>query len=188
MQRIIIEFYDPDFLENIASLFGESFDRIIYICPKEETDLEQNRVILRNFIYKRFHIHPEFVRLEGHPMLSVLERLEELTTEEADYTFDITGGSPEFIAAMGFFAARHPEKSIFIRQYDVERGTLRFTYPPEAASERRVSLPVTLEEIISLSGSAIRGRNDVIRYDLDNGSLRDDILTLWDSVHSVMSS
>jgi hypothetical protein len=188
MQRIIIEFYDPDFLENIASLFGESFDRIIYICPKEETDLEQNRVILRNFIYKRFHIHPEFVRLEGHPMLSVLERLEELTTEEADYTFDITGGSPEFIAAMGFFAARHPEKSIFIRQYDVERGTLRFTYPPEAASERRISLPVTLEEIISLSGSAIRGRNDVIRYDLDKGSLRDDILTLWDSVHSVMSS
>ena len=188
MQRILIEFYDPDFLENIASLFGESFDRIVYICPKETENLEQPRITLTNFIYHRLHIRPEFIRLAGHPMISVLERLEELTEGAADYVFDITGGSPEFIAAMGFFTARHPEKSITIRQYDVERGTLRFTYPGDLVEEKRMQLPLSLEEIIALSGSSIRARNDVIRYDLDSGRLREDILTLWDSVHTAMRS
>jgi len=188
LKKVIIEFYDRDFLENIASLFDTEFDRIIYICPKEEEELEQDRITLTNFIYRRFHVRPEFLRLQGHPMLSVLTRLEELVCEDAAYYFDITGGSPEFIAAMGFFAAKHPEKSIFIRQYDVKSGLLRFTYPDDAAKEEKLILPLSLSEIISLSGADIRARNDVIRYDLDTGRLREDILTLWDAVHTVMRS
>jgi len=187
LKKVIIEFYDQDFLENIVSLFSETYDRVVYICPREE-DLEQDRITLTNFIYKRFHIRPEFIRVSGHPMVAVLDRLEEIVSEDAAYSFDITGGSPEFIAAMGFFAARHPEKTIYIQQYDVESGTLRFTYPTEAAREERLAIPLSLEEIISLSGSSIRARNDVIRYDLEEGHLREDILTLWDSIHSVMRS
>lgn len=188
MKKVIIEFYDPDFLDNIASLFGEEFDRIVYVCSKECQEQEQARITLTNFIYHRFHIRPEFVRLEGHPMLSVLERLEEVTSEEAAYTFDITGGSPEFIAAAGFFAAQHPEKTVAIRQYDVARGTLRFTYPDTATEEKRLPLPLTLKDIISLSGSSLHSHSDTIRYDLDNGNLYRDITVLWDSVHDAMRS
>ena len=61
MKRTLIEFYDPNFLENIVALFGAEYDRVIYLYLEESRIPDQkDRDRLTRFVRNRLGLSRSF--------------------------------------------------------------------------------------------------------------------------------
>ena len=107
-QKILIEFFDLDYLDNIIAPICEKYDRIIYIRRNDpKQTLRRSRDAHSRFLSKRTNAVPEFMIVEPYDYQRMVKVLEEITDAENDFTFDITGGTNLFIAGAGDFIARH---------------------------------------------------------------------------------
>jgi len=185
VKRTLVEFYDPNFLENIIALFGASYDRVIYLylesAPRPDRG-DQSR--LKQFMRQRFGLEPEFYGIPGGNADGMLKCFEEITQTGGRFDFDITGGIPMFIAASGLFAASCPEKPVFLVQYAPEQGRLVFCHPEGRphAPKTNPKIDLTISEVILLSGASFLKDNGPVRYELEQSGLRREIMRLWNAV------
>lgn len=185
MKRTLIEFYDPDFLENIVAMFGADYDRIIYLYLEEaRIPNGRDRDRLTKFVRDRLGFEPEFRAVPASTTEALLSCFRDITRTGGRFDFDITGGIPMFIAAGGIFAATCPGEPIFLVQYAPEQGRLVFCHPegrphePNAAPTMELSVP----EVILLSGASFLKEHGPVRYELEQSGMRREILRLWDAV------
>jgi len=185
MKRTLIEFYDPNFLENIVALFGAEYDRVIYLYLEESRIPDQkDRDRLTRFVRNRLGFEPEFRGVPASSAESLLRCFGEIVQTGGRFDFDITGGIPMFIAAAGLFAASCPEKPVFLIQFAPGQGKLVFCYPegrPHEPSPTPV-IDLTIPEVIQLSGASFLKDHGPARYELEKSGLRREILRLWDAV------
>ena len=178
MKRTLIEFYDPNFLENIVALFGAEYDRVIYLYLEESRIPDQkDRDRLTRFVRNRLGFEPEFRGVPASSAESLLRCFGEIAQTGGRFDFDITGGIPMFIAAAGLFAASCPEKPVFLIQFAPGQGKLVFCYPegrPHEPSPTPV-IDLTIPEVIQLSGASFLKDHGPARYELEKSGLRREI-------------
>jgi len=187
VKRVLIEFYDPSYLENIAALFGAHYDEVKYLYLRDvDAPSSSTRKRLAYFIWQKFKIRAEFISLPIDNMATLLDCFEAITKEEGRYDFDITGGIPAFIAASGIFAASRTEKNIFLFEYEIEKGKLFYCYPncdcTSGEVQSRVDINLSVPEMISLSGAAFLGNHGPKRFGKDEKMLRLEVERLWQAV------
>lgn len=187
MERILVEFYDVDTMDNIFSLFSCRYDGVVYLCEAEDEDrLTRERGRLSRFVKQRFGIQPSFVVLRDGTIECAVECLRDLVRGDREYHFDITGGSPALIAAMGIFMATCRDSRVSLYQYDVMTGDLELCYPGDMGftPESPLVPRLTIRETVELNGGAVRdsGNRRVTK------ELRTDVVTLWESVRDDIRS
>ena len=101
-QKILIEFFDLDYLDNIIAPLCDNYDRVIYIRRDDTKQIQRrSRNAHSCFLSKRRKIVPEYMIVEPYDYQKMLKVLEQITDTENYFTFDITGGTNIFIAAAG---------------------------------------------------------------------------------------
>jgi len=191
VKRILIEFYDPSYLENIFALFGARYDAVKFLYLRNaNAPSSSTRKRLAYFIWQKFGIRAEFISLPMDNMETLLSCFQSITSDEGRYDFDVTGGTPVFVAASGIFLAKNKEKDIFLVEYEVKEGELIYCYPEcncrAEDSRPRIEVPLTVSEIITLSGTSFLSANGPRRFDSDEEVLRFEVDRLWKAVRHSM--
>lgn len=190
MRRTLVEFYDRDYLENVLAVFGAGYDAVYYFHARgEAAPTEEDRRRLTEFLQNRLGLTPRFVSFPPCHVGGILERFEELASGGGRLDLDITGGSPTFIAAAGYFAAQHWEEAVCLCHYDPDTGTLTCGHPTESWEEGRpIPLTLTVPEAVLLGGGAFLSDDPPPRHDLEKQELRSHVLRLWDAVKDELRS
>ena len=103
----IIEFFDPNAIHNALSLFLLSPERIILFGDDAE-DMYKFRLRLEKLISKRkMHTRVQLLEVQKHDYHSLIRKLETLLLTYHDCIFDVTGGTPEVLVAMGALSQKH---------------------------------------------------------------------------------
>lgn len=184
LPRRLVEFYDEEYLENILSLLSGEYAGITYVYVRGAGEPNQeDRDVLSAFIEKRFGFLPDFLEIPEDTIGSVLEKFRTLISDDGLYTFDITGGSPVFIAAVGALLSGAGGDRVSVHEYDIAAGTCHVRYPAamQKLPEKRAAL--TVSEALKLRGIRMLDLDEApIRYDLNDEGLRGEILRLWSAI------
>jgi len=183
-QKILIEFYDRDSMENIVALAGAQYSRMIclYFSQLNEPNQQEARV-LAEFVQQRFHIPVEYVRVPEQSVPSVERVLCHLVEEENEYEIDITGGSELFCAAVGCYLARSGKDNVALQHYDVATGRRLFRYPEGEPQRERLSLRV--RDVVALHGAAVLEHVSGVEATHMGAELEREILRLWDALKDI---
>ncbi len=183
MKRILVEFYSHRTPENLISILKERFDGVLFLYfQTKDPPREAVKTQLKNVIRDLCGFFPVFVPLPHPSIQAALDAMENFIGEgnECEYVFDITGGNELFIAAAGYFLAKHPQIPIRLQQYDVitEEPVDQF---PSGLKNPLPPLPAALnaDQIISLNGT-----KPILSFtpNYSFGPLRDEVVRLWNAV------
>ena len=179
-QKILIEFFDLDYLDNIIAPICEKYDRIIYIRRNDpKQTLRRSRDAHSRFLSKRTNAVPEFMIVEPYDYQRMIKVLEEITDAENDFTFDITGGTNLFIAGAGDFIARHPDVKAEVIFFDLEKGLLSSSNP-QLSNAPFVLPKLSVEEVIQIHNADLMPQQDgFIRYNVRDPKLNSEIMRIW---------
>ena len=179
-QKILIEFFDLDYLDNIIAPICEKYDRIIYIRRNDpKQTLRRSRDAHSRFLSKRTNAVPEFMIVEPYDYQRMIKVLEEITDAENDFTFDITGGTNLFIAGAGDFIARHPDVKAEVTFFDLEKGLLSSSNP-QLSNAPFVLPKLSVEEVIQIHNADLMPQQDgFIRYNVRDPKLNSEIMRIW---------
>lgn len=184
MQKILVEFYDEENLENVFSLLSAVYDRVLFITFSEDGTDErfENDNGLKKFIKSRVpDIKADALTVEEKTFAGIVKVLSDVVNETDAYDFDLTGGSEMVIAAIGHVVGLSKNKNISIHQYDIETGDTVFRHPEYETLERDQSAPrLTVPEIVSLYGGKVTARRDEMRPDA--GKLKAEVIKLFSAV------
>ena len=179
--KMLIEFYDQENLENIIALENDEYNRVVYLCVPFEPD-EEEKQTLNAYVRRRFHLSPEYIHVRELSISSTCAVLDTLLKDSrGSCTIDLTGGSEIFSAAAGFYVAQNPQKYIMLRQYDMSSGKCVFTHPDKSAWQERTQTTITVSEAVALHGAAVL---ESTRFS-SSGRLDEEILRLWAVVKDV---
>lgn len=183
-EKILIEFYDRDSMENIVSLAGADYSRMIclYFPQLNEPD-RQEADVLKNFVRRRFGVPVEYVGVQEQSVAAVEQVLHSLVKEDGEYEIDITGGSELYCAAVGCYLARCGKNNVAMQHYDVLTGQRVFRYPEESAQKQRLLLSV--RDVIAMHGGAILDHLPGVDANRMDPEMEREILRLWDAVSDI---
>jgi len=184
VRRTLVEFYDSEYLENIVSLLYGSYSDVVYVYfVRANEPTEENRRALHEYIRNTFGFTPQFLAIQENTVECALKAFRRLTDDGGNYDFDITGGSPVFIAAAGALAVGDGGQRIFLHEYDPAAGKRIFTYPgqlPPVGRGRAAQL--TVDHVLALRGIEVLHPEREVRYRLNRDDLRGEVLRLWDTI------
>ena len=185
-QKILIEFFDLDYLDNIIAPLCDNYDRVIYIRRDDTKQIQRrSRNAHSRFLSKRRKIVPEYMIVEPYDYQKMLKVLEQITDTENHFTFDITGGTNIFIAAAGDFIATHPEIKSEIIFYDLKAGLISSSDPQKANTP--FTLPkLRVEEVVQIHNADLMPQQDgFIRYKVRDPKLNSEIIRIWNIMKSM---
>ncbi len=182
--RVLVEFYDREYMENIVSLLHGTYSAVVYVCfSGDNVPTARDRAALSRFVRNRFGFDPRFLEIEENTLPGALGKLRSLISDGRFYDFDITGGSSIFIAAAGALMVEAGTERMCIHEYDVTDGTCKVCCPKDrrSAAEGAEFDALTISEILDLQGIKIVDTKSPIRYEMTR-ELSDEILRLWEAV------
>lgn len=184
MQKILVEFYDKENLENVFSLLSMTYDKVLFITFSDDKSNEafENDEPLKRFIKRRApHLEIGTVNVTEKKFTDIIDALSRAVNEKDAYDFDLTGGSEIVIAAIGHVVATSDNPNLSIHQYDIKTGSTVFRHPEYEILKREQSAPkLSVPEIISLhGGKAAAERNELYPNVI---KLREGILKLFNAV------
>ena len=181
MAKILIEFYSNKTPENLISILNEYFDSAVFLfSPQKAVPSQRRQGALTDLVKKLLNAPLQFREIKAYSIASALEALNLLWNEKDEYLIDMTGGDEAFLAAAGIFAAEKG-KGVSLHQYDVPTGKKLYSYPRETESKKSFPHYVSVPELLTLNGTAPLSAPS---YVFSRGSLKEEILKLWDAVHT----
>ena len=182
--KILIEFYDSENIENVISLDIENFDKVYFLDLRDEDNSRGvAKAHLTEFIRTRYNTPTHFISISDTSLPAIAAVLKSIVKDDGEYVIDITGGSENIIAAMGFFAATMSKSNVRIHKFDIKSST-RICYFP-TAKEEKVKPTFTVPDIIAMNGGKILGDEGSYRYNLLDGKLENETLRLWNCVKGI---
>ena len=180
-KRTLVEFYDREHMENVISLLNGTYTHVVYVYFLNANEPDCNgRETLTRFIRERFGLTPGFLEIPRHCMECAVESFRTLTSLGGRYDFDVTGGSPVFVAAAGMVLAEDTLGRITLHEYDTARGTCVFRAPSDAPPPLpAASRELTVSQVLAMRGIPVLEKEKPVRYDLERDDLRGVILRLW---------
>lgn len=188
MSKVLIEFFDNDYLENIVPVLADSYDKIIYLFSKsiDGKDALKNKSIITEFILRKTGVTPGFVEVDKIDSKVIISELEKLTDTENEFIFDISGGSNIFIYSVGIFVQTYPFVDATVIQYDIGSGKLLYCSKKSGDNILNANINLSVEEILKLHDSGVILHDNIkIRYNLKKNNLCKEIQRLWDAVKNI---
>jgi len=182
-QKILIEFFDLDYLDNIIAPMCGKYDRVIYIRRNDPENIQRrSRNAHTRFLQKRTKVVPEYKIVEPYDYQRMTEVLEEITDDKNRFTFDITGGTNLFIAGAGDFTATHPEVKSEIIFYDLKTGLMSSSNSQK--TNIRFTLPnLRVEDVVTIHNADLMPQQDgLIRCKEQDPKLNLEIVRIWNIV------
>ena len=178
--KMLIEFYDSEVLENIVSLISGKYSGVTYVYFRQAGEPDKRECNqLSEFVRSRLGFTPRFLAIPENTIDAALESLSGLVAD-GFCDIDITGGSAVFIAAAGALQVKLGRERVGIHEYDVSSGKYTFCCPEEFAQFEH-GASVTVEELLGLRGIRMLKSGAPIRYRMD-AELSGEILRLWEAV------
>lgn len=179
---VIVEFFSQTPIENMVSTLANSPERVIFLG--EYKKMKRYDPVFRRFLESvgNTRTQLEYRNIRIRDLSGIVEALEQIVQEYPGCHFDITGGEPLAVAAMGILCERYRGQGVELHQYNVRTGRV---YDCDL-NGRAVSgqLPdLTVEQNIILHGGSVvsweQRENGTFAWDMDENFL-DDICTMWE--------
>ena len=184
MEKVLVEFYDEENLENVFSLLSMTYDKVMFITFSEDGSTEKfnDDDGLKRFIKSRVpDIKTDIINVEQKTFSGIINALTKVINDEDEYDFDLTGGSEMVIAAIGHVVATSSNPKISIHQYDIETGNAIFRHPEFEVQEKGKTAPkLTVPELVYLHGGKVTAKIDDMRPDAK--TLKSEVVKLFDAV------
>ncbi len=126
MNRILVELYDNDALENIVSLEIGRYDKLVFLCFKDSDPDPAKRRVMSSVISGRTGIELVFEEAEEKSIDAAVKALSGLPEKfpESVFDVDLTGGDEIFIAALGMFLSGYQGNAFSAHVSDVIAGSV----------------------------------------------------------------
>jgi len=176
MKHYLVEFFSSEPMENLISLFQESFDGVIFVYfSKLDEPSRHTRQKYKEFIQNNFGYAPRFAACPQRDISSVLALFSSFP-KHAHYSFDITGGDEIFIASTGIFYQKCAPATMSIHQYRLPEERLLFSYPEAPASLNPFPFYTNAPQALALHHA-----KPLLApaYTFGIGPLKSEILRLW---------
>ena len=189
--KILVEFYDTECIENIVTLlYGDTYAKVVYVYfEAANIPTPEDRDALKGYVRSNFNTAVEFLEVRDNTLECALKIFRKLTGDGKTYDFDITGGSSVFIAAAGALAAGDTQGRIALHECDPRTGRFTFRFPEtDAPRQGEQKGLLTAENLFALRGCRVLYPERKIRYRLDRDDLRGEIIRLWEVVRREMKA
>ena len=178
----IIEFFDNDFIENIASALLLNPDKVIFVGDDlDDMNAAKARfeeITARRGLKTKFFPQP----VEKTSLSSIVSALTKIINENDDCHFDIEGGEDLYLVAVGIISERFGDK-IGLHRYNIEMDKLNdcdMDGKPNRVFRGQINVNDNIEiyggKVIYRDADPIDGTED-IEFTQD---LFDDVSGMWD--------
>lgn len=190
MDKVLIELYDNDALENVISIQLQHYDILVFMCFKNSDPDQKKRSLIKETIRSRTGTEVYFKEAEEKSIESAAAAFAAIKKEYPDHLFsvDITGGDEIFIAALGFFMADDKDNVFSVHKSDVAKGELTPAIGSGPISaDGTAPLPrFSFSEVIRLYGRSFLGSwPDEFTHIAEER--RYEILRVWNAVKDIAS-
>lgn len=179
---VIVEFFSQTPIENMISALANRPERVIFLG--EYKKMKRYDPVFHRFLESvgNTETQLEYRNIRIRDLSGIVEALEQIVREYPGCHFDITGGEPMSVAAIGVMCERYRSQGVELHQYNVRTGRV---YDCDL-NGRAVSgqLPdLTVEQNIILHGGSVVSselrENGTFAWDMDEDFL-EDICTMWE--------
>lgn len=119
----IIEFFDRDFIENIASALLLNPDKVIFVGDDEQA-MNKAKARFSEITAKRgLGVDFDYKLVERKSLKSIVDSLTKIVNENPDCHFDIEGGEDLYLVAVGIISEMFGDK-IGLHRYNIEEDKL----------------------------------------------------------------
>ncbi len=134
MSKVLLELYSNDSTENIISMLSRTYDRAVFFFGPDNVPNTRMQAKIISFFQKRFGADVSFREIKSKSFEAVTDAFaaETPAVPGDSYFFDLTGGSPLFIAAAGYYVSSSGRQDISMHLYDPKRGGTVFEKGPGA--------------------------------------------------------
>ncbi len=183
MSRILLELYSTDATENLIASLCRAYDRTVFFCGPGFLPDERTQARIISLFRGRFGSEAVFREIAGGGFGAVLDAFARETPRVPgdSYTFDLTGGSPLFIAAAGSFVSSSGRSDVSMRLSDPRTGAEVFDTGLPAPPSRT---PVLFSDTVLMSGGLYLSSS----FGPDELGCREtvaEVLRLWDAVREM---
>lgn len=179
---IIAEFFSTTAIENMISALANRPEKVIFLG--EYKKMKRYDPVFRRFLDSVGNTvtQLEYRNIRIRDLTGIVETLEEVVRDYPGCHFDITGGEPMAVAAMGVICERHRGQGVELHQYNVRTGRVYdCDVNGRAVSEQLPNL--TVEQSIILHGGSVVSselrENGTYHWQMDDEFL-EDICTMWE--------
>lgn len=167
---ILLELYDKHNIDNIIAIVHNRYDKVIYF-GKEDDPPEETKVFLHEFIMNHFRIPAEFVTVTDVTVKGIAETVSKQINGNDSYTVDLSGGSEEFCAALGYIA--------------LSRSNVQICRHKISSDSDGFLAELTLKDLVALGGGAVLDVTDENSKVVNEKNFTNGVLHLWDAVKNI---
>ncbi len=185
MNRVLIELYDSDALENIISLETGRYDLLVFVCFKDSDPNPGKRAVMKSVITGRTGVNVLFEEAEEKSIDAAVGALGRIIEKYAGshFSIDLTGGDEILIAALGKFLSGYSGNDISAHVTDILSASVSHAAgaPDDPDEFNGRGTLFTFSDIVRLYGGAVIGT-----WPDEFGGIMDqkkyEILRVWSAV------
>lgn len=178
--NVNFEFLDRDTIENVITCMNYKFDKVVFFGEFDIINEQKSQT--KYFLNKYCNVDSvEFHTLSSHNIDSVLEKMDEIITNEFDNNifFDITGGEGVIPVAFGMLAQKY---NLPVHIYDIEKNKLyEQDNMPNSLSSSVASQNITLgiKEYIEMYGGIVNFNFRKSYKNIEGSGIEEYIDDIW---------
>lgn len=179
---VIVEFFSQTPIENMISALANSPERVVFLG--EYKKMKRYDPVFRRFLDSVGNTvtQLEYRNIRIRDLTGIVEALEELVRDYPGCHFDITGGEPMAVAAVGVVCERYRGQGVELHQYNVRTGRV-YDCDVNGRSVSELLPDMTVEQNIILHGGSVvtweERENGTYPWRMDEDFCRD-IVTMWE--------
>lgn len=179
---VIVEFFSQTPIENMISALANSPERVVFLG--EYKKMKRYDPVFRRFLDSVGNTvtQLEYRNIRIRDLTGIVEALEELVRDYPGCHFDITGGEPMAVAAVGVVCERYRGQGVELHQYNVRTGRV-YDCDVNGRSVSEQLPDMTVEQNIILHGGSVvtweERENGTYPWRMDEDFCRD-IVTMWE--------
>ncbi len=179
---VIVEFFSQTPIENMISALANSPERVVFLG--EYKKMKRYDPVFRRFLDSVGNTvtQLEYRNIRIRDLTGIVEALEELVRDYPGCHFDITGGEPMAVAAVGVVCERYRGQDVELHQYNVRTGRV-YDCDVNGRSVSEQLPDMTVEQNIILHGGSVvtweERENGTYPWRMDEDFCRD-IVTMWE--------
>ena len=174
---VIVEFFSRSPVDNMISTLVNRPETLVFVGDPKQ--MRQWDPVFRRFLAATGNTATQLLYREtqSHDFHEIVHMLEQLVLEYPGCHFDITGGEPMILAAIGVIYERYRSRGIQLHQYNIPTGQVYDCDLSGTGVSGDIPLLTVEQNIILHGGSVVTGKNQEA-WDLNSDFLRD-ISVIW---------
>jgi len=179
---VIVEFFSRTPIDNMISAFANRPERVVFLG--EYKKMKRYDPVFHRFLESVGNTvtQLEYRNIRVRDLSGIVEALEGVIRDYPGCHFDITGGEPMAVAAMGVVCERYRGQGIELHQYNVRTGRV-YDCDLNGRSVSSQMPDMTVEQNILLHGGSVVSselrENGTYDWQMDREFL-EDICTMWE--------